>query len=312
MNHLNPTPAPSLFFHVARWVAFAAALGALGLGSVHAASYYLQEGQTGTNSRTLDELQWWFSEQTGDGANPTTLDGHDFFSNGFQIRTGTTNFTFGNANTTLTLNSGSANRLALRAGPANVITIHNLISQGGGARIFAGSTNVNLVANNVTLTGGATRFDADGGSNTRTINFSVGTLAGDGDMELHGNGLTFNLSIANGLAYTGDIIWTNTTAALSFGNSLTTGGGLIASSTSLINLTQDVTFASVSLSGVELAAGTYSYDYLAGHETFGSLFLADGSGSITVAPIPEPASWALLVSGAALLVAGCRRGRRAS
>jgi hypothetical protein len=80
------------------------------------------------------------------------------------------------------------------------------------------------------------------------------------------------------------------------GRSLTLNG--------LMQLDQNDRFASVSINGTPLAAGTYSAGQLAAQ--FPNNFVPGGTGSLTV--VPEPGSLAVLVVPAALLLP--RRGRR--
>lgn len=66
----------------------------------------------------------------------------------------------------------------------------------------------------------------------------------------------------------------------------------LAGSTSIMVLDQNDTFGAVTINGVPLAAGNYSFATL--NSTFDSNFQDGGSGSITVGAVPEPATLGLL------------------
>lgn len=119
------------------------------------------------------------------------------------------------------------------------------------------------------------------------------------------NVLTIDATSASG--YTGNFVWIGSSSnivALDFGSALTFGGGLVANdSNSRISLDQDVTFASVTLNGVSLAADTYT---LAELEAIAPTIFNDvGSGSITV--VPEPGTALCFLGGIGVLLSARRR-----
>lgn len=280
-------------------------LGVFGIGTASAGSYYLQADMSGGTFNTLGH---WLDQTSGGGNAATTFNGHDFFSNGFLIRTPDTSFTFGNASTTLTLNS----KMVVRSSnTTNTISIATLNAQAG-SQISAGAGSVRLnVTNYVAM--GNTALNTDS-NNNRSLSIAIGTLSGVGNLVLGGGassvGNGIRLTVSDASSYTGDITWSGTSSALlTFDDAFVSAGGLIATTSSRINLTEDVSFARVSLAGVNLAAGEYSYGYLSTHETFGALFLEGGSGSITV--IPESSAYAIVFGGLALAgVFAVRRDRR--
>lgn len=283
---------------VAVWAA-GIALAVAGADAAHAAEYYLQASQ-GT-SATWNQLSQWFDQPSGGGSNPATFAGHDFFSNGFTVRTGTGGFTFGNATTNLFLNS----KIVVRTGGSpNFSTVPNLITSGT-AQIAAGAGSAALAVTNFT-NGTTTNFTGDSTSG-RNLTVNIGTLDGAGDLALFQT-TTVHLSITDASGFTGNITWGDASnSVLNFGNDLVSGGGLVALGTSRIALDQNVTFASVTLDGVSLAAGTYSFTAL--NLAFDDIFVDGGSGSIHV--VPEPASAALVLAGAGLAL-GRRRAEGAN
>lgn len=144
-----------------------------------------------------------------------------------------------------------------------------------------------------------------------------------------GGSKTWLLSVTAGTDFTGTIgighhgaLGTGTTTfsaetsahtpALEFGNNLTLGGALVMSSTGAdtgtITLDHNVSFASVTLDGTTLANGTYSFSYL--NANFDAIFNDGGSGSITVAPVPELRLACIGLLGSVIWL-GKRRRRRA-
>lgn len=268
----------------------------------YGAAYYLHANQTGT---TYDTLTDWFDHPTTGGANPATLNGNQFYSNSFAVRTGTGNSSFGNASTTVTINSS----IGVRAGPTNQISIPGtLIMAGSDPRISAGAGDVKISVNNFN---NAVDSLFNTSFSNRSITASITTLTGSGDLRLtHGSFLTdangsVRLSVTNASGFTGDIGWANANpVVLDFNNDLVSGGGLVVPGTGRIKLDQNVSFATVTINGTELDPGTYAYADL--NTEYDAIFLDVGSGSITV--VPEPAGVVLL---GALTVATLRRRSRA-
>lgn len=266
-----------------------------------AATYYLQANMS-SGSQTWDNTALWFDQPTGGSPIATSFAGQDFVQQGFQIRTGTGNYTFGNASTTLSL---SGNLIA-RAGPTNASTMPGTItSQGGSTVIGAGTSGARLLTNNFN-NAGTTILSTE--ISDRVLTFSVTNLTGNGNFALrHGSAGantdgSVQLTLTDATAYTGDIGWLNSSpVVLKFMNGLTSGGGLVVPSTGRIDLTQNLTFAHVTINGTPLSAGTHSFTEL--DSAYGDIFIGAGGGSITV--VPEPASLGLI----GLVLAAVRRVR---
>jgi hypothetical protein len=276
------------------------------IDAMRAATYYLQQDMTTANGQTVVTLAAWYDQSSGGGNNATTLNDNSFVSNGYGMRTPTSNTTFGNANTSLTLSSGSGNKLTVRASSGNSTTIYKLTSLGGGASLSAGA---DAILNVSTFTNSGLTY-LDTSYTTRTFTISFTSVSGAGDLSLTGGGTVY-LSLASASAYTGNITWGNSaTTILNFNNDVVSDGGLIALSTSRIVLDQHLTFNSVSIAGTSLVAGTYDFSYLNSH--FDTVFVDGGIGSITV--VPEPTATELAAIGAALfsLVLYCGKRRKSS
>ncbi len=284
----------------ARASLFTAAVGMVIPATSEAANYYLHADMSGV---TFDNKSLWFDDPIGGNtmaANGDDFAGNSFYSNGFIVRTGTSNYTFGNATTTLYTNS----KLLVRAGPDNTITIPNLVRIGT-TQIAAGAGHISLNIGNL-ANDAQTNFTGDGVS-SRIITLSIDTLTGASNLSLTQT-TRVNLSIGDASGFTGEINWGDSTAGiLNFNSPLNSSGGLVALSTSRIELDEDVSFAYVTIDGTTLAPGTYTYSYL--KSNFGDIFVDVAEplqGSITV--VPEPAGVMLLGSGALLML---RRRRMA-
>lgn len=277
--------------------------------ATQAAVYYQQTGTT-TNWTVPSDYN---SMPNGSGTAAPAMAGNDFNSNGKVIGTpsGSSVFT-GNS---LTISSGTFN---LRNGNQKIVPT---LSTTGNPLITANSASTSLIVTNFTASNGSTTTfqDIQGVitvASTQYLTFS--TLTGDGDFALSsaagvgpGGSKTFLLTVTSGINFTGDITWIGANPiSLQFGNSLSLGGGLIATDTNArITLDRTVTFTYVKLNNDVLGPGTYSYTAL--NNTYGTIFNDGGSGSIIV--IPEPATLAYLLGGAGLVLLRRRRiaaGRR--
>jgi hypothetical protein len=278
--------------------------------------YYLKAGGGGTNWGIASD---WNTAIDGSGTNASAMAGNDFNSNGRTFGTPSGNATFPGAS--LTLNGGTLN---LRNGGTKTLTSTPSTSPAlttvGTVLITANSPGTGLTVNNfVASAGSVTTFQDLQGvtavASTQTLTFT--TLSGDGDFSLSaasgvnpGGSKTFLLTVASGSGYTGDLTWTGANATfLQFGNSLTLGGGLIANnSNSRITLDQNVTLASAIFNGTSLNAGTYSFATL--NSLYDTIFADGGTGSITISPVPEPSTVALLAGGLGALIFSRRRTTR--
>lgn|GEM_PF-3504712 len=297
------------------------------LSGAHAADYYLQANQ----SVDYITLSTWFDQASGGGNNPATLNGHTFHSNGFTVR-GSTNSAFGDAGTTLRVNSTFLVR-------NTDVKVANFETYGAGATLASGQNSamaltVTNYVNNVNTT-----LRSDGSTINRSINLTTTTLAGAGDFifSANANGLsyTFNggdmsgfsgdlvfsgapatattvfISATNTAGYSGDVRWdTGANAVVNFNSAFSSTGSLLLSSASRLVLDQSISFGALSLDGgaTFLSAGTYTYGDLLALNA--DIFAGSTAGSITIAPIPEPSSLALLAGVAGLLHAGRRRRAR--
>lgn len=278
------------------WVRTSLLVAAAGLmvpTMAEAANYYLHANLT---TATFDQKDVWFDDPV---AGNTMLDngdafaGHNFYSNGFQVRSGRSNFTLGDSTTTLYTNS----KLLVRAGPANKITIPNLVREGP-SQIAAGSGDVALVVGNL-VNDAQTSITGDG-TTGRKLSLTVTTLSGAANISLTQR-VTLNLSVSDASGFTGTITWgDDSEAVLNFDSPLNSSGSLIAPANARILLDQDVSFTYVKLGDDVLAPGTYQYETL--KATYDLMFqdIADSGqwGSITV--VPEPAGLMVLASGPVL------------
>lgn len=268
------------------WKILFVGIAALGLFSMpsQAAVYYLKAGVGSTNWGVASD---WNTQVDGLGVNASTMTGNDFFvTSGRTVGTPTGNSTFGGVS--LTIDNGGT--FSVRN--SGTKTISNLAANSG-ATFTANTTNVLLSA--TTTISGNTNFNFIAASSTST--FSLGVLSGSGNISLSATGANdvFIVDATSATNYTGTIGWTGSNLpVLQFGSTLTFGGGLVAAdATSRINLDQNVTFSSVTLNGMSLDAGTYSYLYL--NTNYDTIFVNGGSGSITV--VPEPATAVCVVGG---------------
>jgi len=265
------------------------AMGIFSLPSTAAAaSYYLHTNQTSSsNWHTVAAAQGWYDAPTG-GSQLAVFDatGH-YFNNGFNLRTppsADAPSVFGGRSLTM---SGAL--LQLRSSGN---TISNLTS--------LGTTIVNAVSATATVLN-ITQFSNQGTTTVgdheaRAVTLNIGTLTGSGNLVSGGSssGATLNLSIADAANFTGS--FNHVAGRLNFNSDFTSGGGLALSLGTFVTLDQAVTFTSLSIAGDVLGAGEYSYAYL--NANYGAIFdLGTAAGFITVAPIPEPQTWALLAIG---------------
>lgn len=281
--------------------AFAAALAVP--AAVQAAPYYLQFNLTNSSTpTTFNVTSAWFDQESGGGNNPATLNGNSFYTNGFIARGSDQTYTFGDTSTELHFNS----KVVIRAANnTRVTTIHNLFSYGANAQIAAGGGAVHLETTSF-VNAVTTKITGDGNSN-RAVTLTAATLSGGGDLVLDNANTKLVLNVADASGFTGNLTWfDNDVGTIDFETDLVSGGGLIVPDNGRLVLDQDVTFAHVTIAGVDLTPGlTYTYQEL--QATFSEIFLpVTTEGSITVA-VPEPAGLMLAACGSLLAL----RRRRA-
>jgi len=194
------------------------------------------------------------------------------------------------------------------------MTIANLSTQA-----FSGENNFVLIRSTINsataltttnlVVGTETRFHFQS-SITRSLNLTTTNLSGSGDMLVGINGpgadspSTVALSASNASAYTGDIV-VYSGSSMDFNGTFTSGGGLSLLSGAVLTLDQSLTFTSLSIGGSLLSAGTYSFATL--NSAYDAYFANGGSGSITVAAVPEPSAFASVLGAASLLALTLRR-----
>jgi hypothetical protein len=252
-----------------------------------AAVYYMQANETST---TLNAFTEWSSLASGaGGTNPSTFNDNEFVSQGFQLRT-PTSLTFGNASTILRLapNATDSKGLVLRG---TNITIANVILEGG--TIMSGADPAGMSSTNFTVSSSSFLRPNDF-STPRALTLTLANLTGSGALSMAGGGVV-TLGVTTGTSYTGNLGFSGTTATtLSFTSSWISGGGLVVNnSNSRISLGQDVTFTSLRVNGVYLAADNYTAAELA--LIAPTIFTGTDLGSITV--VPEPGAMVLLGLG---------------
>lgn len=251
-------------------------------------------------------FSYWSANPTAPlGASPISISNLDTFdTNGFSLRTVDTNgsTTFGGA--ALRLNNST---LQLKAVTTTIGNLTTLATGGAISNSSAGPTSIlNLTLNVTQLTlDGETRI-ASTLANSRTLAFNVTTLLGSNDL-VFGQSLsgtapsTITFSATNAATFTGDLVLSGTNSSLTFGNNLVTSGGLILNTGSIVTLNKDLTFTALTIGGINLAPGTYSFATL--NSTYDAYFANIGSGSITVlAAAPEPATAALFIFAGLTLI----------
>jgi len=140
-------------------------------------------------------------------------------------------------------------------------------------------------------------------SSNRTLALNITTLLGSGNLLFGTSASTFTFSGINATSYTGNMVL-GTGSSLTFSSNPSdwiSGGGLILNTGSVVALNRNLTFTSLTIGGVNVNPGTYSYAQL--NSTYDAFFTNTGSGSITVSAIPEPATTGLLIfAGLALML----------
>lgn len=285
-------------------------LSLAGPQAASAAPFYLQADMDGVAN--LNNTAIYNSQPNGSGSAPLTMAGNSFFTNGktirFQNGAGVGGSFVGDQ---LTLDASGNLKATAGYTVGNLTVTTGAGSYAGKVGILAntGAANSSLTLGSLSIGTGATLSLTNLNTTNAMLTLGVTTLSGAGNLSIGGatlsggvtyfsqTGNTLRLSITDADSYTGTILWGSAVTqnvVLDFNNTFSSQGGLIARGNDRINLDQDLTFASVTLNGVSLTNGTYTYAQLSGNATYGSIF-SGGSGSITV--IPEPSAAALATAG---------------
>lgn len=268
------------------------------------------------NTSTWNTTSKWFTSPGGGGAAHVggmssdntyiTNVSTNVLNTNFLNNTGATDTFLGG---TLVLESGG--QFNIRTNGTSSALVPNFLTTGGGVIAAASGTGVtnNLIVDSFNNQSGVTALRTSSGTNNRHLNLEIGTLTGSGGFTIDATaqtGRTLFLSATDATAYTGTFDFSHNTI-INFDNDLVSGGSLLLSGSAKVMLDQDVSFASVTISGTSLSDGVYSFATL--DSMFDLIFEAGGSGSITVGTlIPESSSFALLAGGAMLF--GCVTRRR--
>lgn len=279
------------------------------VASTAGATDYYWRGNGGTNYWSATAL--WKTNENGTGTSPSSITSADTFivtnvtgSMGTNPTTTGTNLFAGG---TLVLANG---QISVKATGSGLAQVTNFIATGGGIIVAAEAANVvhNLRLDSFENQSGMTRLSASSNANNRTLNLSIGTLTGSGGFTADANsGSTrpIKISIENAAGYTGDLGFAN--GLVDFDSAIDSGGSLTLTGSSVLVLDQSVSFTAVTINGTPLTAGTHSFESL--NTAFDSFFADGGSGSITVAAVPEPSATAALAGSALLGFATLRRRR---
>jgi hypothetical protein len=309
-----PTNLPSLA------LAAIAFLSVAGPRSISAAPFYLQADMDG--SASLNNIALYNSQPNGSGTAPSAMAGNSFFTNGYSIRFQNGPGTSGSfAGDLLTLDASGNLKAVGGYTVENLAIVAGVGSYAGKLGFLAntGASTSSLTVGNLNIAAGALLALTSLNAANATLSLAVETLSGSGNFSIGGEtlsggstyksitGNTVKLSITDAEAYTGTILWGSAITEnvfLDFDSAFSSLGGLVARSNDRINLDQNLTFGSVTLNGITLTNGTYSYAELSENATYGSLF-SGGSGSITV--VPEPTTAGLAAAGLAVIFTLGRR-----
>lgn len=319
ISKLGEYPHPTMITPIrcrARILISAACLALLPLLAfpVHAqTTYYYKPDNTTTGNWSASNA--WNTNAAGTGTNHTlsTANSNIYNTNAKAMRT--TGTTFAGGSLILSGHStdaGGANYSLMLTSPG--MTIANLSTQAYDSSnnfvlIRATLNSATALSSTNFAVGTETRFHFQT-TNFRSLNFTLTTLTGSGDMHMGKTGAgtdgasTIALSATNASAYTGDIIVYNGTS-MDFNSTFTSGGGLSLLSGAVLTLDQSLSFTSLSIGGSSLSAGTYSFATLNG--LYDAYFANGGTGSITVTAVPEPSAAAALLGVAALAAFTVRR-----
>ncbi|WP_269541144.1 PEP-CTERM sorting domain-containing protein [Cerasicoccus fimbriatus] len=275
--------------------------------SANAVDYFLQQNQFSPNNwETVNSTNSWYDSPAG-GSQLTSFDVNgDYFNNGFTLRTPSTQDTFGG--NSLNLSGGS---LLLAFHDASIdSTVGTLNVEAGGSSLSTNNFD-NTLGGGLNVTALTLNGALDLGTNDfRRVRLNVDTLLGSSDIIVGagsaGSGSRANLSALDASSYTGNV--NLNLGRLNFDNDFTSAGGLnIASGTTFV-LDQSLTFSALTIAGDTLSEGTYSYATL--NSTYDSIFQDGGSGSITVAAVPEPSTTAMALGAVSLGLMMLRRRKR--
>ncbi len=255
--------------------------------------------------QVANNAEWNLATTWDDGAAP--VGGNDYFtSNDLGVSEETLRGPFGGATFeggSLTIVSGS--RLLTKGSGTSTFTISNLILDGG--RITHGDANpLHILAGGLNVASSSEITLSRGTGQTKSFQIDS-IMTGGGNLTLTGGG-PFVLN-ASGSSYSGTFLGVSN--VITDFNQSYAASSLNLASGSMLQLDGgiDLTFANVTFGATTLAPGTYTYAFL--NSTYDAFLVDGGSGSLTVAAVPEPTTTALLI-GAGLTGLILVRRRRAA
>ncbi len=286
-----------------------------------------------------------FNSSTGWGSGSAPSAGNDYVTNGFLLRTPTTantNFTFAGDSLTVTDGNGlsgfaaAANDALMWKGAGttnNIITVNNLIVNGGQIRHGQGNVDSFTLAGNITVASKGAGFATQGAM------FVTAPISGTSSIYVMDNGsgeavrTVYFQSSAN--TFSGNILLNSARSRLTFNNggvaNFALGANGVNNSITVNSgsvLTLDGLFK-INTTSADLTAGN-TWNLIAGTATYGSNFGIEGftaagaiwsngagtlqysttTGVLTAfAAIPEPSSFAAFAGLAGLGLVGLRRRR---
>lgn len=291
------------------------ALAALALGAFASNAMAVDYYWRGTNTNdTWNIATKWYTQPTGGvvHSGPLSLDNTYIITNVGSNVVNTDSYSTGTNSVFSggTLVLATAGTINLRTFGSSEAQIGNFVTTGGGLITTATNGDVNLTIGSFDNQSGDTRVRASGTAGARTLDLQIGTLTGTGSFSIDSGNTQENtifITVTDATGYTGNFDFARGT--INFNNDLVSDGALTLSGSVSLVLDQNVTFSSVTIGGSALAVGTHTFASLNGNPDFGAFFAEGGSGSIIVAAIPEPSTYAMLAGATFLGFAAWRRRR---
>lgn len=212
---------------------------------VRAADWYLQANQVQHWNYASD----WRSAPEGGTQATSMVSTDNYTSVGCLVRTPTAMpYTFGGG--TLTLRGATIGVKATTTTSPTVIG--NLVSYGGNIGNWISNTlpvNITQFANHA-----HTKLDSNGA--TRGLDFTIGTLSGDGDLSLGGDGIVL-IGITSSSNFYGRM-YTLGSTSVTFKSALVSRGPLIIEGTGPVKVDANVTFNGLVINGAVKPMGTHT------------------------------------------------------